>query len=340
MPSASHRPDLAVFGAGVWGTALAIAWARAGQEVALWGHTPAKMAELLATRHHPRLNGVELPPNLHPIADPAEAFRAPLWISSIATQASPQAWTALKSQVPNWTEQAPDLLLHTSKGILAESHQRLSESLESSLGLPVGVLTGPTFADEVAKNLPSALVMALPVAVSDARALELQHQLSTERLRLYLSRDVVGAELCGALKNVLAIAAGLVENLGLGHNARAALITRGLAEMARLVAAMGGAPDTVMGLAGMGDLLLTATGPQSRNRRLGAYLAEGKTLAEAQDLMGGQVMEGASTTKAALALGLQWGVDLPIAEEVGRLLEGADPREAVARLMTRSLKSE
>lgn len=246
----------------------------------------------------------------------------------------------LRSQAPNWTEHVPDLLLHTSKGILAERHQRLSEALEPLLGIPVGVLSGPTFADEVARNLPSAMVLALPLKVYNSRAVELQHELATEYLRIYLSRDVVGVELCGALKNILAIAAGLVENLGLGHNARAALITRGLAEIARLVAAMGGDPDTVVGLAGMGDLLLTATGPQSRNRRLGAYLAEGKTLEEAQDLMGGQVMEGASTTKAALALGLQWGVELPIAEEVSRLLDGANPKEAVGRLMNRSLKSE
>jgi len=324
----------------VWGTALGVAWARAGHQVALWGHTPSKIAELVATRRHPRLNGIELPPNLHPLSDPAEAFTARLWISSFATQASPEAWVALRAQASGWEAQAPDLLLHTSKGILAESHQRLAEALEPMLGMPVGVLSGPTFADEVAKNLPSAMVMALPVSVSDSRAVALQHELATEHLRIYLSRDVVGVELCGALKNVLAIAAGLVENLGLGYNARAALITRGLAELSRLVAAMGGGPDTVMGLAGMGDLLLTATGPQSRNRRLGAYLAEGKTLEQAQELMGGQVLEGASTTKAALALGLKWGVELPIAEEVARLLDGANPREAVARLMKRSLKSE
>ncbi len=337
MPS---RPDIAIFGAGVWGTAMAVAWARAGRQVALWGHTPSKMAELAATRRHPRLNGTELPPNVHPLSDPAEAFTAPLWISSIATQASPAAWARLRTQAPNWKVQAPDVLLHTSKGILADAHQRLSEALEPLLGLPVGVLSGPTFADEVARNLPSAMVMALPPTIGEARAVALQHGLATEHLRIYLSRDVVGVELCGALKNVLAIAAGLVENLGLGHNARAALITRGLAEISRLVAAMGGEPDTVMGLAGMGDLLLTATGPQSRNRRLGAYLAEGKTLTEAQDLMGGQVMEGASTTKAALALGRRYGVELPIAEEVARLLDGANPKEAVGRLMKRSLKSE
>ncbi|MBK8725639.1 MAG: NAD(P)-dependent glycerol-3-phosphate dehydrogenase [Holophagaceae bacterium] len=336
----SERPDLAVYGAGVWGSALAVAWAQAGRSVVLWGHTPVKMAEMAATRRHPRLNGVELPAGLRPVSDPAEAFQAETWVSCMTTQASPEAWRSLKAQLDAAGGSLPDLLLHSSKGILAESHQRLSEALEPLLGLPVGVMSGPTFADEVAQGLPSALVLALPAAISDARALELQRLLATERLRVYLSRDVVGAELCGALKNVLAIAAGLVETLGLGHNARAALITRGLAEMARLVAALGGSPDTVMGLAGMGDLLLTATGPQSRNRRCGAYLAEGKTLAEASELMGGQVIEGASTTRAALWLGKAAGVDLPITEEVGRLLDGADPKEAVARLMGRSLKSE
>jgi glycerol-3-phosphate dehydrogenase (NAD(P)+) len=336
----TEAPDLAVFGAGIWGSALAVAWANAGRGVVLWGHTPSKMAEMAATRRHPRLNGVALPDTLRPVSDPAEAFRAATWVSCMTTQASPEAWRALKAQLDATGAALPDLLLHSSKGILAQSHQRLSEALEPLLGIPVGVMSGPTFADEVARGLPSALVMALPPAISDARAVELQHRLATERLRIYLSRDVAGAELCGALKNVLAIAAGLVETLGLGHNARAALITRGLAEMARLVAALGGSAETVMGLAGMGDLLLTATGPQSRNRRCGAYLAEGKTLQEASELMGGQVIEGASTTRAALALGREAGVDLPITEEVGRLLDGADPKEAVARLMSRSLKSE
>jgi glycerol-3-phosphate dehydrogenase (NAD(P)+) len=319
---------------------MAVAWANAGRSVVLWGHTPAKMADMAGTRRHPRLNGVELPATLRPISDAAEAFEAATWISAMTTQASPEAWRLLKRQLDAGGTALPDVLLHSSKGILADSHQRLSEALGPLLGLPVGVMSGPTFADEVARGLPSALVMALPAAISDARAVDLQHRLATERLRVYLSRDVAGVELCGALKNVLAIAAGLVETLGLGHNARAALITRGLAEMARLVAALGGSADTVMGLAGMGDLLLTATGPQSRNRRCGAYLAEGRTLAEASELMGGQVIEGASTTRAALALGREAGVDLPITEEVGRLLDGADPKEAVARLMGRSLKSE
>lgn len=336
----AERPEIAVFGAGVWGSALAVNWARSGKRVALWGHTPAKMADMAATRRHPRLNGVELPEGLHPVSDPAEAFPAPVWVSCMTTQSSPEAWAALKGQADASGAGWPDVLLHSSKGILARTHQRLSEALEPLLGLPVGVMSGPTFADEVAQGLPSALVMALPMAVSDARAVELQHVLATERLRVYLSRDVAGAELCGALKNVLAIAAGLVEELGLGHNARAALITRGLAEMARLVEARGGRPETVMGLAGMGDLMLTATGPQSRNRRLGAALAKGLTLAEAIDTLGGQVAEGVPTTRAALDLGKEAGVDLPITEAVARLLDGDSPASAVDRLMNRNLKRE
>jgi glycerol-3-phosphate dehydrogenase (NAD(P)+) len=328
--------DLAVFGAGSWGTALGVAWAKAGHRVALWGHTPSKMRELAATRHHPRLNGVELPESLSPIEDAAPALEAPLWISCMPTQASPEAWTQLLSL----SSHRPDVLLHSSKGILTEGHQCLSEALEPILKLPVGVLTGPTFADEVAKSLPSALVLALPASVSDGRASALQHVLATERLRVYLSRDVIGAELCGALKNILAIAAGLIEQLGLGHNARAALITRGLAEMARLVDALGGKPETVMGLAGMGDLMLTATGPQSRNRRLGAALASGQGLQAAIDTLGGQVVEGVFSTEAALALGRDVKVELPITEAVGALLKGESPQAAVERLMRRSLKSE
>ncbi len=332
-----HRPpDLAVFGAGSWGTALAIAWARTGQHVALWGRTPAKMEALAATRRHPRLGEVELPPTLRPVVHPEELFEAPLWISVLPTQASPGVWEDFLQR----TKRRPEHLIHSSKGILAQGHRCLSEALGPLFEAPVGVLSGPTFADEVALGMPSAIVLGLPEAIGEHRARELQHRLATDRLRVYLSRDVIGAELCGALKNVLAIAAGLVEGLGLGHNARAALITRGLAEMSRLVAARGGKAETMMGLAGMGDLLLTATGPQSRNRRLGAYLAEGRSLQEATEAMGGQVIEGVSTTAAALALARESGLELPIAQEVGNLLAGEDPHLAVERLMKRSLKSE
>lgn len=328
--------EIGIFGAGVWGTALACAWARAGNRVALWGHTPEKMREMAATRLHPRLNGVPLTGGVHPVEDPMQALGAPVWVSCLPVQASAGAWRDLIAQAGT----RPPMLLHSSKGLVSHTHQTVSQALGSLLEMPVGTLSGPTFADEVAKGLPAALVLAVPDVITDFQAMEVQRRLATERLRLYLSRDVVGAELCGALKNVLAIAAGLVEQLGLGHNARAALITRGLAEMARLVEARGGRSETVMGLAGMGDLLLTATGPQSRNRRLGAALAQGMTLDEAIATLGGQVAEGVPTTRAALDLGKEAGVDLPITEAVARLLDGDSPASAVERLMNRSLKSE
>ena len=330
------RSDIAIFGSGAWGTALAIAWAREGARVALWGHPPELVHSLALKRFHPQLPDVELPQGIRPLVDPSDAFHAPLWISALPTQINPQVWTDLAGR----TAIRPELMIHVSKGILQGSLKRVSETLEPILGVPVGVLSGPTFADEVARNLPSAILLALPGSVQDERARELQALLATPHLRVYLSRDVVGVELCGAFKNILAIAAGLVEALGLGNNVRAALITRGLAEMSRLVEVMGGRPETVMGLAGMGDLLLTATGAQSRNRRFGYMLGQGLSAEAATAALGNQVVEGAFTTEAALGLAQQLGVDLPITQEMGRLLKGADPLLSVNRLMQRSLKQE
>jgi len=330
------KPDLAIFGAGAWGTALAVAWARHGARVALWGQPPALAEALARDRRHPNLPDVELPPNVRPLADPSEAFAAPLWVSALPTQANPAAWTGLSAR----TALRPELVIHVSKGILQGSHRRVSEVLEPLLQVPVGVLSGPSFADEVSRGLPTAILLALPEAVADDRARQLQALLATPGLRLYLSRDVLGVELCGAFKNILAIAAGLVEALGLGNNARAALITRGLTEMSRLVEPLGGRPETVMGLAGLGDLLLTATGAQSRNRRFGYMLGQGLSPQDAAKAIGHQVVEGAFTTEAALGLAKQHGLELPITQEVARLLKGADPRESVKRLMQRSLKPE
>jgi glycerol-3-phosphate dehydrogenase (NAD(P)+) len=330
----NRRADLSIFGAGAWGTALAVTWARQGARVDLWGHDPALVGRLALKRLHPSLPGVELPPGIRPLAEPDAAFSAPLWVSALPTQVNPEVWTGLSAR----TALRPELLIHVSKGILQGSFLRVSEALEPIVGVPVGVLSGPTFADEVARDLPTAILLALPPAVADDRAQELQALAATPNLRVYLSRDVAGVELCGAFKNILAIAAGLVESLGLGNNARAALITRGLAEMARLVERMGGQAETVMGLAGMGDLLLTATGAQSRNRRFGAMLGDGLSPAQATRALDGQVAEGVFTTAAALGMAAAHDLELPITQEVGRLLEGADPLESVKRLMQRSLK--
>ncbi len=332
----ASRPDLAVFGAGAWGTALAIAWARAGAKVALWSALPEEIDQLRQTGRHLRFTDVELPATLTPVKDAAEAFGAEVWVSAMPVQVSVEAWRALRAAAPA----PPELVIHCSKGLLRATHQTLTQALGGVLDVPIGVLSGPSFADEVSRNLPAAIALALPPTIDDARAQSLQKTLATDRLRIYLSRDVLGVELCAALKNVLAIAAGLVDGLRLGHNARAAVITRGLAEMSRLVAALGGQPATVIGLAGMGDLLLTATGPQSRNRTFGELVGKGIGIQAAQAALGGQVIEGMYTTEAALDLAREVGVDLPIAAEVARLLAGAEPGEAMTRLMTRALKSE
>ncbi|MFZ1376134.1 MAG: NAD(P)H-dependent glycerol-3-phosphate dehydrogenase [Geothrix sp.] len=330
------KADIGVFGSGAWGTALAMTWARKGARVALWGPFEEEMAQMAATRRHQRLKDVEFPAGLQTSDDPADAFEAPLWISAMPTQVTPEAWRGLLPRTP----QRPELVVHVSKGILQSTHQTLSQALAGVFEVPVGALSGPSFADEVSMGVPTAIVLALPTSVTEERAKALQAQLASEKLRIYLSRDVLGTELCGALKNVLAIAAGLVDGLGLGYNARAALITRGLAEMSRLVEVLGGQPATVMGLAGMGDLLLTATGPQSRNRTFGEKVGKGQSVEAARNALGGQVIEGMFTCEAALDLGREHGLELPIAAEVLRLLDGERPEEAVRRLMTRSLKSE
>lgn len=331
-----RKPDVTIFGAGAWGTALAITWARQGAQVDLWGHPPSLVQTLLHTRRHPSLADVELPAGVRPLTDPEDSFQSGLWVSALPTQVSPAVWSDLARRTPR----RPELLISVSKGILQGSHRRISETLEPILGVPVGALSGPTFADEVSHGHPAAIVLALPDSVEDARAEEIQALLATPSLRVYLSRDVTGVELCGAFKNVLAIAAGLVESLGLGNNARAALVTRGLAEMARLVEALGGSRETLMGLAGLGDLLLTATGPQSRNRTFGALVGKGMSPEAAAASLGNQVVEGSFTAEAALGLAESQGIELPITQEVVRLLKGSDPRESVNRLMQRSLKPE
>ena len=328
--------EIAVFGSGAWGTALAATWARNGNSVALWAFPEEAGHEMQRTKRHPRLPGGELPQSLRVVTNPVDAFGADVWVSATPTQVTPGLWAKfLKDRA-----ERPKCLIHVSKGILQSTHGRLSAALEPIVGVPVGVLSGPTFATEVYAQLPAAIVLALPDAVPDGECQRLQEMLASPRLRVYLSRDVVGVELCGALKNVLAIAAGVLESLNLGLNARAALLTRGLAEMSRLVDRMGGRPETVMGLAGMGDLLLTATGSQSRNRTFGELLGRGQSPAGAANSMGEQVVEGVYSAVAAMAMATELGVELPITHEVLRLLEGRDPKIAVDALMGRGLKAE
>jgi glycerol-3-phosphate dehydrogenase (NAD(P)+) len=327
--------DITVFGSGAWGTALASIWARRGLSVTLWAYPEDAGIEMERTRLHPRLPGASLPESLRIVTD-LKDVGSQLWVSALPTQVCPEVWgQMLKSLAVR-----PKSFIHVSKGLLQTTHGRLSQVLEPMAGVPVGVMSGPTFADEVSRLLPAAIVLALPDSIPDKAGQHLQTLLATPRFRVYLSRDVVGVELCGALKNVLAIASGLLDALNLGLNAKAALLTRGLAEMSRLVGSLGGRAETVMGLAGMGDLLLTATGPQSRNRQFGEMVGSGMSIQRVIESMGEQVVEGVFTAKAAMELAGEVGVELPITREVIRLLDGEDPKEAVDNLMGRELKAE
>ncbi len=233
------------------------------------------------------------------------------------------------------------VLVSATKGLEEGTLMRMSEVIRAVLSPRfeprVAVLSGPSFAREVARGEPTAIVAA---SASPDLAGRIQREFSSRTLRLYASDDVVGVELGGAVKNVIAIAAGVVEGLGLGHNPMAALVTRGLAEVSRLAEACGGRQDTLAGLAGMGDLVLTCTGAQSRNRRVGVELGKGRRLDDILRSMH-EVAEGVKTTEAVLELSRRLGVDMPIATMVGLLLRGAiSPREAIDALMERSLKSE
>lgn len=324
----------AVLGGGSWGTALAGHLAHAGHSVRLWARD-ASIAQEINERHRnsPYLPGVELPGDLAASSDLTASLQdAEALIIAIPSQFCREVYRRLRAAGP------AAVLVSATKGIEVESLKRMTEVAESELpGRRLAVLSGPSFALEVSSRQPTAVVVAcrdLPTAES------LQKALSTRTFRAYTSDDVVGVELAGAVKNVTAIAAGIVDGLGYGHNTVAALITRGLAELSRLVVALGGRSDTVSGLAGLGDLVLTCTGGLSRNRRLGQALGRGDSVAEAI-ASSTMVAEGVHTALAACALAEQAGVEMPIAQQMKAVLyNGKPPREAVDELMLRSLKRE
>ena len=301
---------LAVLGAGAWGTALAIQAARAGGTVTLWARDPVRAAAMEQTREAPRLPGPRLPAGLRVTADLPQ--RAALVLLAVPMQ---QLRAVAARLSPG---DAP--LVVCAKGVEAGTGALPLEVLaEVQPNRPAMVLTGPNFAHEIAAGLPAAAVVAGPYAALRDRVAA---RLGTPAFRLYGNDDPVGAQIGGAAKNVIAIAAGAVIGAGLGENARAALITRGLAELARLVTALGGRSETVMGLSGLGDLLLTCTGPASRNFSLGVALGRGETLAE---ILAGRsaVTEGVTTAPALLLRARQaGGVELPICEAVAALLSG------------------
>jgi glycerol-3-phosphate dehydrogenase (NAD(P)+) len=323
---------VAVLGAGAWGTALSCALS-ARLEVSLWARDESQAAELSRQRENRRyLPGIEIPAPLRVTSDLGEALRA----SELILAATPVA--GLREVLRALPLQAP--LVWLCKGFEAHTgalpHQ-IVESVRGAAAAPVGALSGPSFAEEVARGLPCALTLASRDGGFAQRAAGLLHG---GRIRIYYSDDLVGVEIGGAVKNVMAIAAGICDGLGLGMNARAALITRGLAEIARLGTALGGRPETFMGLAGAGDLILTTTGDLSRNRRVGLDLASGKTLEQTlRDL--GHVAEGVRSAKEVTKLAQARGVDMPVSEAVNAVLEGVvAPAVAVERLLARDPKGE
>jgi glycerol-3-phosphate dehydrogenase (NAD(P)+) len=323
---------ITVLGAGAWGTSLALSQA-ARHDVTLWARNPKQVGEMAAERANRRyLPGFVFPPSLKLHSDFAAALDGAELILSVVPTAgfryTLRELAALSRAPVVWASKGFE------PGSTALPHQVAREELD---GIPCGVLSGPSFAQEVAKGLPTALTLA---SADEAFANETAHQLHGGRLRIYTSNDVAGVEIGGAVKNVMAIAAGISDGMGFGYNARAALITRGLAEIARLGVALGGRMETFMGLTGMGDLILTCTGDMSRNRTVGLRLAQGRTLADILNDLG-HVAEGVHTAREVLALSERTGVDMPITRAVCSVLfDGVSPGAALEGLLNRELKAE
>ncbi len=326
--------NVAMLGAGSWGTTLAVHLAALGHAVGLWSNERADLASLAADRENRKfLPGIRLPDGVKVQPELAAALaRAEVVVFAVPSQAV----RAVAGEVATVGTRAMSVCV--AKGIELGSLRRMSEVLVEALGdaTPV-VLTGPSHAEEVSRGIPTSVVAA---AGDAARARAVQQLFSSPTFRVYTNDDVAGCEYGGALKNVVAIAAGVVDGLGFGDNTKAALLTRGLAEMARLGAALGGRRETFFGLAGMGDLIVTAISRHSRNRGVGERLGRGESL---EAILGSMVMvaEGVPTARAARELGRQRSLDLPIVEQMcAMMFEGRSPREVLERLMSRELKSE
>jgi glycerol-3-phosphate dehydrogenase (NAD(P)+) len=325
-----------IVGGGAWGTALAIHLGKRGTPVRLWMREAELIDRMRRRRDNPvYLPGLEVPSQVVPTGVIGEAVDgAALVVLAVPTSFARAVYADLR---PVLAAGVPVVV--AAKGIEKETLLLPTQVAAATLGppTPVAAVSGPSFAEEVARGVPTAVVVA---AEDPAVAADVQARLSGDTLRLYTSGDVIGVQIAGALKNVVAIASGIVDGLGFGHNTAAALITRGLAEMRRLGVALGAAPETFSGLSALGDLVLTCTGTLSRNRRVGQALGRGERLA---DVIGRtrQVAEGVATTRSAWQLARRHDVSMPIVEEVHRILyEDGEPGEAVRRLMTRPLGAE
>ena len=331
---------IVILGSGAWGTAIALSLhRRGGHQLSLWAHTPELARQILnAGENSQFLPGFPIPPAVKVTGERDDITTADILISAIPSEFLRPTLLRIRASM-----RSGQFIVSATKGLenrtLFRMTKVLSETLEPvGLLLPIGALSGPSFAQEVAHGQPTALT----VAFSDPEVAALiQQEFSSETLRLYTSTDVIGVELGGALKNVIAIAAGIAVGVGLGYNSTAALITRGIAEMTRLAVACGGRRETLAGLSGIGDLVLTCTGSLSRNRTVGEQLGQGRKLPEILASLGGKVAEGVHTTHAALGLARKHSIEMPITEQMELILnEGKDPREAIRDLMLRPGKEE
>jgi glycerol-3-phosphate dehydrogenase (NAD(P)+) len=327
---------ISILGAGAWGTALAISLARRGDhDICLWAHSPALAEQLHEHGENlPYLPGYTLPLGVHVTSD----LLGSIFEADILLCVTPSRYLrATIAQIAPALSR-DQILISASKGIEQTSFLRMSQVIASLTDNPFGVLGGPSFAQEVAAGAPTAVVVA---SSSVEVTMTIQREFTSPSLRLYSNDDVAGVELGGALKNVIALAAGVVHGLNLGNNAGAALITRGIAEMTRLAIACGGHRQTLAGLSGVGDLVLTCTGSLSRNRSVGIELGRGRQLADIVSGMHGKVAEGIGSTTAALGLAARYEVEMPITEQMNAVLfESKSPREAIRELMARPNRDE
>lgn len=328
--------SISILGAGSWGTALAMLAARNGCRTLLWGHNQEHIRRLQYDRENQRyLPNFAFPENLQVTSDLSEAAAfSSLLLVSVPSHAFKETLLSLKPLV-----NSPIKIAWATKGFDPENGLLLNQIVEQvfSAQTPSAVLSGPTFAKEVAANLPTAMTIA---ATDLEFASQMAGAFSGSRFRSYTSTDIIGVQVGGAIKNVLAIAAGIADGLGFGANTRAALITRGLTEIIRLGMQLGGKQETFMGLAGLGDLILTCTDNQSRNRRLGLALGQGKNRLQATQEIG-QEIEGVSAARETYLLAQKYQIEMPITEQTYKVLyENLDPRLAVQNLLTREQKSE
>lgn len=328
---------MTVLGAGSYGTSLAISLARNGANVILWGHEPEHMAQLEMDRSNEAfLPGVPFPDSLIVSADLESAVKA---CRDLLVVVPSHVFGEVLSNVKPFLREDSRVCWAT-KGLEPETGRLLKEVAIDALGedIPLAVLSGPTFAKELAAGLPTAIAVSSP---DEKFVRELQEKIHCSKtFRVYSNTDFIGMQLGGAVKNVIAIGAGMSDGIGFGANARTALITRGLAEMCRLGAALGAQPETFMGMAGLGDLVLTCTDNQSRNRRFGLALGQGKSVDTAQEEIG-QVVEGYRNTKEVWVLSRRYGVEMPITEQIYQVLyQGKDAREAAKDLLAREKKDE